>query len=432
MSEFNSISNEISNFLFSLKMSVERQYRRQTLAKNMKLERFVQSVILIEEARVRFQIYERYRSDVIPDILERIREELLEFLDNFMNSKRVDPELFDLPFRFYPTNRRITNSLLQIRLRSMPRKTEPKIADALIEFRSFVEGINTQLSLDVSNQDLGDLINVIPRQQVAPVQFEIVNNRISILRKSPRTLAEDRKNISAALEQIQGSGKTLIENLEKSNCDRRLLESVIELQSQLINEGNIVKIGLTNLACGVMCDKFSSELPDAIAAMFGSYNSSVSLYVAQFPEWEHFTLKAAQLELNEKDLETVDNATKTLIDQLESNPELVDAEVPKTIEFVRNFLNFPGQSSKRAGFAIIRTIENLISAILRHSVDFIDKTIENTKHELSSAASKAIVGLLTIALVGASGIGPAALQAGAPWVKQVVSLIEKQIENSIK
>jgi hypothetical protein len=43
-------------------------------------------------------------------------------------------------------------------------------------------------------------------------------------------------------------------------------------------------------------------------------------------------------------------------------------------------------------------------------------------------ARKAIVGLLGIALVSASGIGPAAVRAGAPWVKQAAEIIQKQIE----
>jgi hypothetical protein len=115
-----------------------------------------------------------------------------------------------------------------------------------------------------------------------------VNSKITVAKVAPMAAPGDRTNIESALDYIRNAGKTLIANLENSNCDRRLLDGVKELQEQLIGRGDIVKIGLTNVACGTMCGHFQSELPEAILARFSSYTSSVSLYVAQFPEWEQF------------------------------------------------------------------------------------------------------------------------------------------------
>src|SRR3546814_11921768 len=91
-------------------------------------------------------------------------------------------------------------------------------------------------------------------------------------------------------------------NLDNSNLDRSVIDSVKELQDQLTSDGNIVKIGLTNMACCVMSAQFRDELPDAIAAMFNAYSASVSLYVYQFPEWDQFTQKAAAIDLDEDDI----------------------------------------------------------------------------------------------------------------------------------
>src|SRR3546814_9668843 len=100
------------------------------------------------------------------------------------------------------------------------------------------------------------------------------------------------------------------------------------------------------MACCVMSAQFRDELPDAIAAMFNAYSASVSLYVAQFPEWDQFTQKAAAIDLDEDDIAEVDIAAGEIISALTQNPSLADPEVPKTIAFVRQFLSFPGGASK--------------------------------------------------------------------------------------
>lgn len=79
---------------------------------------------------------------------------------------------------------------------------------------------------------------------------------------------------------------------------------------------------------------------------------------------------------------------------------------------------------------MIRTIENLVSSILRHSVNFFGKTAEKTVEAGATAVSKIIVGMLGIALMSALGIGPAAVRAGAPWVKQAAEIVQKQIEKA--
>ena len=306
------------------------------------------------------------------------------------------------------------------------------IIEALVRFRNYIEEAVIP-TLDVQGvQPFEELERIVPRQQVAPVQFDIVSSRIVVVTPSPKSAEEDKSNIQSALEHIRGGGEQLISNLENSNCDKRLLDSVKELQSQLVSDGNIVKIGLTNMACGVMSTQFQSELPDAVVAMFTSYSASVSLYVAQFPEWEKFTQKAAAIALDDDDIAEVRVAADEIIEVLTDHPALADPEVPRTIAFVRELMMSPGVSSKRAAFAMSRTIENLVSGILRHSVDFFTKTAERTVEMGATAASKVIIGLLGIALVGASEIGPAAVRAGAPWVKQAAEIVQKQIDKMVE
>jgi hypothetical protein len=429
--DFSEMRRDISIFLSSLRQSIDRPFRGRPPTAEVERERFMRTMMLVEEARIRFNMYTRYREEPTVDEWVAVRSDLLAFTKAFQHADTIDPDVYDRRFIVGPIMSRDRDNPSLFMQRLMPdRKNGISVAEALIAFRAHLEDARFAFSPVQGDFLFGDLERIVPRQQVAPVQFDVQDDRIVVTSRSPRRADADKDNIKSALEHIKGSGEQLVNNLENSNCDKRLLESVKELQSQLNSDGNIVKIGLTNMACGIMSAQFQGELPDAIVAMFNAYSASISLYVSQFPEWDQFTQKAAAIDLDEDDIVEVDIAAGNLISILTDNPQLADPEVPKTIAFVRQFLNFPGASSKRAAFAMVRTIENLVSSILRHSISFFNKTAEKTVEEGSTLASKVIVGLLGIALMGASGIGPAAVRAGAPWVKQAAEIVQKHIDKA--
>ncbi|MFI0845775.1 hypothetical protein [Mesorhizobium sp. IMUNJ 23232] len=428
--DFGDVRRNITLFLLSLRQSIDRPFRGRAPAADGERERFMNTMLMVEEARIRFNTYTRYREEPTLDEWETARKELLNFINTFINSPEIDPAVYNRRFIISSALQRDREQPSPFVLLFVQKEERPILADALIIFRSYLEELNTKLAPTQGSLSFVDLDRIVPRQQVAPVHFGIVDGRIVVADRSPIAAEADKANIKSALEHIRGSGDHLIRNLETSNCDRRLLESVRELQSQLTADANIVKIGLTNMACGVMCAQFQRELPDALNGMLNAYNASISLYVAQFKEWDQFTQKAAAIDLDEDDVAEVDMAAADLIATLNKNPDLADPEVPKTISFIRQFLSFPGNSSKRAAFAMIRTIENLVSSIIRHSLNFFGQTAEKLVDAGSTAVSKMIIGLLGIALMSASGIGPAAVRAGAPWVKQAADIVQKQIEKA--
>lgn len=415
-------------FLSSLRQSVDRPFRSRLPEVSEDRERLMQAIMMVEEARIRFNMYMRYREEPTAEDWGAARRGLSQAIDSFVRAYEADPLISNRRFIFrpiLPPDRENPTPFMQ---RLIGTEKSLPVFLALARFREYLDEVRIESDVTQASLSLDDLEQIVPRQQVAPVQFDIVDGRIVVSQRAPAVAKSDRANVQSALEHIRGSGEQLINNLERSNCDKRLLESVKELQSQLVSDGNIIKIGLTNLACSVMSVQFQSELPDAIAGMFNAYNASVSLYVAQFPEWDQFTHKAAAIDLDEDDIAELDVTAGEIVEGLTNNPTLADSEVPKTISFVRQFLAYPGASSKRAAFALVRTIENLVSSIVRHSMGFLNKTVEKTVDAGSTAASKAIIGLLGIALMSASGIGPTAVRAGAPWVKQAAEIIQKQIE----
>jgi DNA-binding transcriptional regulator YiaG len=61
----------------------------------------------------------------------------------------------------------------------------------------------------------------------------------------------DRAHINSAIDHIKRSGEHLISTLERSNSDGRLLESVKELQSQIMSNSNIVTPAMVARRLGV-------------------------------------------------------------------------------------------------------------------------------------------------------------------------------------
>lgn len=428
--EFSDVRRNITAFLVSLRQSIERPFRLRAPLPDGERENFTRTMLMVEEARIRFNTYTRYREEPTIGEWNIAREELLIFVKDFVESGLLDSILMDRAFVIGPIISRDRDNPNAFLRNFIDREKRVTIIEALSKFEEYLQETGSSLAESQGHLSFEDLNRIVPRQQVAPVQFNIVDGRIVVANRAPKAAEVDRANIQSALEHIRGTGEQLLNNLENSNCDKRLLQNVGELQSQLVTDGNIVKIGLMNMACGMMGAQFHAELPDAIAGMLHAYNASISLYVAQFPEWDQFTQKAASIELDEDDIAEVYIAAGEVIEALNENKDLADPEVPKTIAFVRQFLILPGSSSKRAAFAMIRTIENLVSSIVRHSLNFFSQTAENVVNEGSKAASKVIIGLLGLALLSASGIGPAAMRAGAPWVKQAAEIVQKQIERA--
>jgi hypothetical protein len=137
-------------------------------------------------------------------------------------------------------------------------------------------------------RELFQLQAIVPAQKIAPAQFEIRDSRLTVRRNVSRSKDEDRQNIQSAKSELQQAGDRIIRELQRSNCDKRLLENIQRLQEQLLDETDAIKIGLTNLSCEFMCSAFDHELPSAVSSMLKAHTRGVQLYVGQFPEWNKF------------------------------------------------------------------------------------------------------------------------------------------------
>jgi hypothetical protein len=328
---------------------------------------------------------------------------------------------------FFPGSERERDLVATVHPRLAERREPVEIVEALVEI---VDAMGSEFNKDRVQPELFELRRMIPQQKIAPFQFEVENGRLKLLKTTSAALPADTINVEAAKDHLMSDGKKLLDQLQNSNCDKRLVESFQSLQDQLSGSQNIIGIGLSNLGCDVMCDAFKDELPEAVSAMFKAHTKSVEMYVSQFPEWNRFLENVATTQLGQADVEAIRNSANKLISDLKKQDAAVDIEVPKTLARLNELLKSPGIFAKRAAFAMLRSIENLISSVFSYGADFISKTTEKTIDTTSTAISRAVaIGLLTAALAGAASIGPVASKINEmTWLKNATELVQRQID----
>ncbi len=312
-----------------------------------------------------------------------------------------------------------------------PKRLEGRSVEQAIKW--LIDRIEAELGYglgEVSELDVLGLRRLVPAQKLAPVQFEIRNNKLAVSSTRSNPEEEDVSNVATAKDELIGRGERIIKELERSNCDRRLLESFQYLQGQLQDEANIIRVGITNLSCEVMCNQFESELPDAVCAMLRAHTRNINMYASQFPEWNRFIENASTAHLSDADIARIKDVTAQVADDLLANPELSDPEVPRTIVRLRELLDRPGVASKRAAFAVLRTLENMISSVFGYAVDLVDKTVRETVEQISKTAARiAVAGLLAIAIAGANGLQPVSGKIQEmQWIRSATDLLQRQLD----
>jgi len=290
--------------------------------------------------------------------------------------------------------------------------------------------------LDVSEGEPIDFIaavksirEVVPEQKIAPAQFDIHEGRLVVAHQKASN-GPDSNIASSARRALVETGQAVIDKLKETNCDRRMLDVVVNLQEKLQSQQDIVELGVFNISCEVVAAKFENELPDVVGAMLLAHSRGISSYVAQFPEWRTFTENAASAELSSADVQRLHQSSGDLVEELEKAPEIADPEVPKTIKLLRALIADPASIPKRAGYALLITLENLWSRVYGYAAEFLDSTIKKT---IAISATAVAVTLVSIAAANALDLVPVTSKlADSAWVQTATKIIRRQLEELAK
>lgn len=309
-----------------------------------------------------------------------------------------------------------------------------RLHESLVRFlhRGMASDIEGDIEIGTSVREAtAQLRRLTPRDQnVAPVRFDVIDYRLIVVRQPATALPEDERNIAVAREELSSQGERILDQLERSNCDRRLLESFKGLQERLGANFDIVQLGLTNVACEIMCDKFQCELPDAVSAMMKAHTVGISMYVAQFPEWQRFTEQAMAAELALNDAPKLLDALDSVLARITDKPEVADPEVPKTLIAMRALISDPAKTTRRAVFAVWRTLENLVIRTYGYLADFLERSCDQAVKDGSKVAGKALVfALTTAALAAASAMLPVSGHlTQSTWLAKATEVVRTQVE----
>lgn len=278
------------------------------------------------------------------------------------------------------------------------------------------------------------LKDILPEQTLAPLTFEIVNDVLTVVRREPRSDPEDARNVLAARDALLAGGDRTYNELSNTNCDRRLLECIADLNGRLKDGSSIIFVGLANINLTHMTKAYADELPDPVQALLTGHTLGVRMYVSQFGDWVRFSEKAALAEMTQPHQEAIGQATDDVVASLNESPEVAEAEIPKTLAFLRRFSEDPTAEAKRVSFALLRTLENLCICVFQYGEDFLRLTAEKVKASLATGTARvAVVTLLSLAVYAAATLTPVASTVSeSQWLPRAFEIAKKHLEELLK
>lgn len=433
MAHIDDVSRAITIILSSISRSIDSaSYTTFEYSEDDDRRRSV--VLLLAGIRDRIRAFRVPRvsgREVTPGEYDRYQQEVKTSLRIIRSNKDFDALLSRTPFKFTTFSR--TDENLRILEGYFDREMDVSDAFNLIEELLAEAYLSPTLFDDNSSSELERLKRIVPDQKIAPIQFEFVDGRLVILNKRNSFDRSDAYNIDSAKEALISSGEKIINDLANSNVDKRLLENIEEINEQLRRSDNIIQLGLSNIACGMVCNSLRDVLSDTLNATVSSYVLGIDMYVSQFPDWGKFVEQAAAVRLEEEDVVSLQEATASIVDELEARPDIVDPEVPRAFTKLLGLLSDPSRASKKAAFAVLRTIGNLVSKVLSFSSSLLQKTASKVIDGLSTAAAGVIVfGLLTLAVNSAQGVSAVASKINEMnWLRTAIEIVQSQI-NKLK
>lgn len=300
-------------------------------------------------------------------------------------------------------------------------------ADALYFLYDEFRRLPRQRSFDLDPNIGGgpkNLRKILPEQKIAPAQFDIVNQKLVVVPAEAVVHPDDSVNVSSARSSLIEQGDRIIQNLSQVNFDVKLKESLLALQESLCDGNDIIKLGMLTMTCEGVAKGLEEQLSSATSELLRAHTSGIRMYLAQFPDWRRFVENAASTDMTNHDVEKIVNAALALVGGLSDSSD-VDEEVPKVISFVTELVNSPAGTSKRAAFALLRTIENLISKVFSYATDFIDQVVTKASTKVSGAIATGLATIVIAATVGITGVFKGIPETA--WVPDATKIVEQYI-----
>lgn len=278
---------------------------------------------------------------------------------------------------------------------------------------------------------IADLERLTPKQKNAPLQFEFSDGYLRLKPQiSNAKTKKDEINVISARQSLNLDVQSLILTLNESNSDPRLIVALEEISQVIASNCDVIKLGFLSFTCDSLFVRFSEQLSDIASARFLALSTGLGMYVAQFSQWREFVENASESNVQDSDLDNAYDIGVEMIPALKNARDLVDPEVPKSIQLLLEATKNPKLSRNRALYGMIRTLENLFSVIFSEFAKTYAAASDGARTGLKHAATALVASsLLVIAAGAAAQLSPIAERTlKAKWMKQAAELVEKAIE----
>ncbi|MGV1943529.1 hypothetical protein ACQZ5D_23880 [Agrobacterium sp. 22-211-1] len=276
-----------------------------------------------------------------------------------------------------------------------------------------------------------DILDIPPEQSLAPYQFTISGNRLTLQPQDTTPKSGAAAMIEAALKALNVLAEDVDEDLSQSNHPR-LFRSFKRLRDALTENSSVVEIGMLCASFDAQVNAASDELSDSLLALLTSFSKGVTNYASQFEEWQSFSDNAAEANFTPDDGKTYAQVARELANELERRPE-VDDRVPEALRQVADWND--RASTPKSRLSVGRTVLNIIA------VCFSEVLAKPTKLAVKTMGTTIAVGLGTAA--GAAVVAIVLNQANvhlaelakppeAAWLRPASKVIDahlKKLEN---
>ena len=295
-------------------------------------------------------------------------------------------------------------------------------ADLLVG--QFEEFYNSDESIEITGR-VEFLSGPVTDQQSAPFKFELVHNRLRVARENEN--AGDHGQTAETVRQITlDNGEKLVEQLLRSQIDRRFLEVIQDLHALFKTNADIIRLGLQASQCKLYhfhyAEEHEGELSPMITAGIENYLNLVENYVAQFPAWHDFQEKVSAA--NAMDRDAID-AMRDLSSQLHarlSNTTVADPDVMGAMEWVHGLLSNASDITQKKAISAARTLSNLYAAITKGIAKLTLKEGAAIAEELKKEIAKIFVNNLLKQLRSLETV------LGDDWFGSAIKLLIKSID----
>lgn len=281
------------------------------------------------------------------------------------------------------------------------------IAQVIYDTRSYIQTYLAALPVPPTQaaKAANEVAELVPEQKMGPLRFAIVDGVVRVEHQPATIFSRDVPNVTAARQELIAAGKAGAEYLRSANFDYRLTDEVDSIIARLSASQDIIALGVAAISFQQIVGSFEDELPNFWSAKLQGFSLGLSMYVAQFPEWMRFAENAADVEYSTEDVNRLYVAGYTLTEHLKTQGQLVDPEVPRSLAFLLESVRDPRRAARRTVFAAIRSIENLISVVIKAFGTIISGIPEGAKKGVVVITASA---LLYAAANAAVHIDPAA------------------------